>query len=128
MTIITIAHEAFGDGRQIAEHVASILNYRCISREVLVKASERYGIAEAKLIEVLEERPHHWWVPISGKPRVLPYRAPGSAMRTGAGRTHCLSRSCWSGIFTWHPSCLECFCRYSSEIKNKTGHGTERIH
>lgn len=61
MSIITISHEAFGDGRQIAERVASILNYRCISREVLVKASERYGIAEAKLIEVLEERPHHWW-------------------------------------------------------------------
>jgi hypothetical protein len=60
MSIITISHEAFGDGRQIAERVASILNYRCISREVLVKASERYGIAEAKLIEVLEERPHHW--------------------------------------------------------------------
>src|SRR5262245_66449100 len=61
MAIITIAHEAFGDGRQVAERVASLLNYRCISREVLVKASERYGIAEAKLFEVLEERPHHWW-------------------------------------------------------------------
>src|SRR5262245_45639289 len=38
MSIITISHEAFGDGRQIAERVASILNYRCISREVLIKA------------------------------------------------------------------------------------------
>ena len=56
MSIITISHEAFGDGRQVAERVASILNYRCISREVLVKASERYGIAETKLFEVLEER------------------------------------------------------------------------
>jgi hypothetical protein len=59
MSIITISHEAFGDGRQIAERVASILHYRCISREV-VKASERSGIAEAKLFEVLEERPHQW--------------------------------------------------------------------
>ena len=61
MSIITISHEAFGDGRQVAERVAAILNYRCISREVLIKASERYGIAEAKLFEVLEEKPHHWW-------------------------------------------------------------------
>ena len=38
MSIITIAHEAFGDGRAVAERVASILNYRCISREVLIKA------------------------------------------------------------------------------------------
>src|SRR5215510_5515938 len=38
MSIITISHEAFGNGRQIAERVASILNYRCISRELLIKA------------------------------------------------------------------------------------------
>jgi cytidylate kinase len=61
MSIITISHEAFGDGRAVAEHVASILGYRCISREVLIKASERYGIAEKKLFEVLEEKPHRWW-------------------------------------------------------------------
>lgn len=61
MSIITISHEAFGDGRAIAERVAEILGYRCISREVLVEASKRYGIAEAKFFEVLEEKPHHWW-------------------------------------------------------------------
>jgi cytidylate kinase len=61
MSIITISHEAFGAGRAVAERVASILGYRCISREVLIKASERYGIAEAKLFEVLEEKPHRWW-------------------------------------------------------------------
>lgn len=61
MSIITISHEAFGHGRAVAERVAQILGYRCISREVLIKASERYGIAEAKLFEVLEEQPHHWW-------------------------------------------------------------------
>ena len=45
MSIITLSHEAFGAGRAVAERVAAILNYRCISREVLIKASERYGIA-----------------------------------------------------------------------------------
>jgi len=62
MSIITLSHEAFGDGRAVAERVAAILGYRCISREVLVKASQCYGISEAKLFEVLEEKPHHWWV------------------------------------------------------------------
>lgn len=61
MSIITISHEAFGDGRAVAERVAAILGYRCISREVLVNASQRFGISEAKLFEVLEEKPHHWW-------------------------------------------------------------------
>ena len=39
MSIITYHHEAFGDGRAVAERVAAILGYRCISREVLTKAS-----------------------------------------------------------------------------------------
>jgi cytidylate kinase len=60
MSIITVSHEAFGAGRAVAERVAAILGYRCLSREVLLKASESYGIAEAKLLGVLEERPH-WW-------------------------------------------------------------------
>jgi hypothetical protein len=63
MSIITLSHEAFGAGRAVAERAAEILGYRCVSREVLLKASERYGIAEAKLYEVLEEKPHHWWAP-----------------------------------------------------------------
>ena len=46
MSIITISHEAFGDGRAVAERVAAILGYRCISREVLVKASQCYGMEE----------------------------------------------------------------------------------
>jgi Cytidylate kinase-like family len=45
MPIITISHEAFGDGRAVAERVAAILGYRCISREVLIEASQQYGIA-----------------------------------------------------------------------------------
>ena len=59
--IITISHEAFGEGRVVAERVAAILGYRCISKEVLTTASQRYGISETKLVEVLEERPHSWW-------------------------------------------------------------------
>ena len=58
MSIITISHEAFGAGRAIAETVAEMLGYRCISREVLITARRRYGIPEAKLFEVLEEKPH----------------------------------------------------------------------
>jgi cytidylate kinase len=62
MSIITISHEAFGDGRAVAERVATILGYRCISREVVIEASQRYRIAERKFFEILEEKPHYWWV------------------------------------------------------------------
>jgi cytidylate kinase len=60
MAIITVSHAAFTCGSEIAEKVASKLDYRCIDREVLLEASRRYGIPEAKFTEVLETQ-GHWW-------------------------------------------------------------------
>jgi cytidylate kinase len=60
MPVVTIAHAAYSGGSAIAERVASLLNYRSIDREVLIEASKRYGIPEAKYTEVLETE-GHWW-------------------------------------------------------------------
>ena len=60
MPIITITRGAFSGGPELAERVAATLSYRCVSREVLIEASERYGIPEATFNEILETAPH-WW-------------------------------------------------------------------
>ena len=60
MPIITIYQGASGSGQELAEAVAKTLGYRCVGREVLVDASRRYGIPEAKLNDLLEKGPH-WW-------------------------------------------------------------------
>jgi cytidylate kinase len=60
MAIVTVAHAAFTGGTAIAEKLAAALNYRCVNREVLIEASRRYGIPEAKFEEVLETQ-GHWW-------------------------------------------------------------------
>ncbi|MFQ5683521.1 MAG: cytidylate kinase family protein [Candidatus Binatia bacterium] len=60
MPIITISRGAFSGGRVLAEKVASTLGYRCVDREVIVEASQRYGVPEAKFVEILESAPH-WW-------------------------------------------------------------------
>jgi cytidylate kinase len=60
MAIVTISHGEFTGGNEIAERVAATLNYRSVSREVLLEASKRYGITEAKFEEVLETQ-GHWW-------------------------------------------------------------------
>src|SRR5262249_43534535 len=60
MPMITVSHGAFTCGTEIAEKVALNLNYRCLNREVLMEASQRYGIPEAKFTEVLETQ-GHWW-------------------------------------------------------------------
>jgi cytidylate kinase len=60
MSIVTVSHQAFTGGSEIAEQAASVLGYRCVDREVLIEASQRYGIPEAKYTEVLETQ-GHWW-------------------------------------------------------------------
>ena len=60
MPIITIIRGAFGAGPEVAERVAADLGCPCVDREVLIEASNRYGIPEAKYEEVLESGPH-WW-------------------------------------------------------------------
>jgi cytidylate kinase len=60
MPIITIYQGASGEGQELAQSVAQALGYRCVGREVLVEASRRYHIPEAKLNEVVEKG-SHWW-------------------------------------------------------------------
>ncbi len=57
---ITIYQGASGEGQELAETVAQALGYCCVGREVLVEASQRYLIPEAKLNAVFEKGPH-WW-------------------------------------------------------------------
>ena len=60
MSIITISHASYSGGGEIAEKVAAFLHYRSVDREVLIEASRRYGIPEAKYEEILEAE-GHWW-------------------------------------------------------------------
>ncbi len=60
MPIITIYQGASGSGEALAQVVAQTLGYRCVGREVLVEASRRYRIPEARLNEIVEKGPR-WW-------------------------------------------------------------------
>lgn len=60
MYIITISSEVLRDGEALAERVATILGYRCVSREQLIEARQRYGIPEAKFTKIVETGPN-WW-------------------------------------------------------------------
>ena len=55
MAIITISRGSFSKGREVAEKVAQTLGYTCISREVLLDASEHFNINEIKLEHALHD-------------------------------------------------------------------------
>lgn len=83
MPIITIYQGASGEGQELAEAVAHDLGYRPVGREVLVEASRRYRIPEAKLSDIVEKGPH-WWERLLED--VRPYRIALQAALCELGR------------------------------------------
>ena len=57
MAIITISRGSYSRGKEVAEKVASHLGYKCISREVLLDASEHFHIPEMKLVRAIHDAP-----------------------------------------------------------------------
>ena len=57
MTIITISRGSYSKGKEIAEKTAQKLGYECVSRDVLLEASEHFNIPEIRLIRALHDAP-----------------------------------------------------------------------
>lgn len=57
MAIITISRGSYSRGKEVAEKVAARLGYDCISREVLLEASQRFRIPEIKLVRAIHDAP-----------------------------------------------------------------------
>lgn len=57
MAIITISRGSYSQGKAVAEKLAEKLNYECISRDILLEASEHFNIPEFKLIHAIHDSP-----------------------------------------------------------------------
>jgi cytidylate kinase len=57
MPVITISRGSYSKGKAIAEKLAQKLGYECISREILLEASEHFNISEIKLRRALHDAP-----------------------------------------------------------------------
>jgi cytidylate kinase len=57
MAIITISRGTLSGGQLLAQMVSERLNYRSVSREIIVKATEKYGVPEYKLFEAIQKSP-----------------------------------------------------------------------
>jgi cytidylate kinase len=57
MAVITISRGSYSKGKEVAEKVATRLGYRCLSREVILDASENYRIPEIKMIKAIHDAP-----------------------------------------------------------------------
>ncbi|MBL6971682.1 MAG: cytidylate kinase-like family protein [Desulfobacterales bacterium] len=57
MSVITISRGSYSRGREVAEKLSQVLGYECISREIILEASEQFNIPEIKLVRALHDSP-----------------------------------------------------------------------
>ncbi|SPF47964.1 Cytidylate kinase (fragment) [Syntrophobacter sp. SbD1] len=57
MAVITISRGSYHRGREVAEELAAKLGYECVSREILLEASQEFNIPEIKLVRAIEDAP-----------------------------------------------------------------------
>jgi cytidylate kinase len=57
MAIITISRGSYSKGKEVAEGVAAKLGYGCISRDILLEASDQFNIPEIKLLHAIHDAP-----------------------------------------------------------------------
>lgn len=57
MGIITISRGSYSRGVEIAEKLAQKLGYECISREVLLEASQEFNVPETELQHAIQDAP-----------------------------------------------------------------------
>ena len=55
MSIITISRGSYSFGKETAEKLAEKLGYECLSREILLEASDQFGVPEIKLMHAIHD-------------------------------------------------------------------------
>jgi cytidylate kinase len=57
MSIVAISRESYTQAKEVAEKTAQKLGFECISREVLIEASEEFNVPEIKLLRAIRDAP-----------------------------------------------------------------------
>ena len=73
MAVITISRGSYSRGKEVAEKLAQKLNYDCISRDILIEASEHFNIPDIKLIRAIHDAPSIFDRFTQGKERYIAY-------------------------------------------------------
>ena len=73
MSIVTISKGSYTRGTEVAETLAKRLGYDCISRDILLQASEEFNIPEIQLVRAIHDAPSVLERFTHGKERYVKY-------------------------------------------------------
>jgi cytidylate kinase len=85
MPIITISRGSYSRGKEVAERLARELGHECISREILLEASEQFNIPEIQLVHAIEDAPSFLDRLTRGREQYLAYVRAALLKRVQAG-------------------------------------------
>ena len=57
MAVITISRGSYSKGKEVAEGIAATLGFECVSRDILLEASDQFNIPEIKLVHAIHDAP-----------------------------------------------------------------------
>ena len=73
MSIVTISRGSYSRGKEVAELLAEELGYACVSRDVLLEASDQFSTPEVKLVRAIHDAPSILDRFTSGKDQYIKY-------------------------------------------------------
>jgi len=73
MSVVTISRGSYSRGKEVAEKLARALNYECVSREIVLEATEQFNIPEVRLIRAIHDAPSILDRFTSGKERYVAF-------------------------------------------------------
>lgn len=73
MAVITISRDICSKGALIAEQVAQELNYECISRKILMEASDQFNIPEIQFAKAIHDGPSVFEKIFHGKEKYIAF-------------------------------------------------------
>ena len=73
MSIVTISRGSYSHGKEVAQKLAQRLGYECLSREVILRASEHFNVPEIKLARAIHDAPSIFDRLTYGKERYIAY-------------------------------------------------------
>ena len=73
MPIVTVSRGSYSNGKEVAEKVAQELGYECVSRDIIIEASEEFNVPEIKLIRAIHDAPSILQRITGGKKKFVAY-------------------------------------------------------
>ncbi len=104
MAVITISRGSYAGGKLVAERVAELLGYKCVSREMVFSRAAEFGASEVDIKNALSKAPSFWQRFTKSKIRYLAFAR--AALLEQAARDNIVYHGLAGSVLLQHDCCV----------------------